>query len=278
MYESLFSQYKGQKHQKIFAFFGWNKDIGESWEAPFLKLALKAKNENWNFERPEFMSNGTFVPILASYLNFTFLRLQQQDKIKYSQDSSKACINLGLQTPEGKDIFATFFKNQNAETRGQPDWTLYGYFDAFSDKVSEFDPLPDIATYIDDPAELVYDHRLEWEVDHSHILNDNKDRLPPVLQGNSALARNAVDGAIRQLKDRLKRNYKLAVPHWYHDRIQLLLPLCITDDNIADVALVAEKVELGAKQKYKIRTSLDLAMAYMDARIICAPDRGWLNP
>jgi hypothetical protein len=276
MYESLFRRYRDQDPRKIFAFFGYNKDVGETWETPFTKLAEKAKCEDWNFQSLEFKRSGTAVPIIASYLNFTFIRLSQQNKIKYSPDSSRACINLGLQTPEGKDLFATFFKNQSATDLGRPDWTFYGYFDAFSDKVREFEPLPDIATYIDDPAELVYDHRFEFEVNYDHILNHNRERLPTVLQGSPALARNAVDGAIRQLKERLKRNYKLAIPHWFDERIQLLLPLCITDDNIADVALVAEKDV--SRKKYMVRTILSLDMAYMDARIICAPDRGWLNP
>lgn len=275
-YECLFKRYKDQNPRSIFAHFGWRGDTGETWETPFQKLAEKAKNEDWDFQRPEFKRQGTTVPIIASYLNYTFIRLQQQNKIKFSEDLSKACINTGLQTPEGKDLFATFYKNPNALERDQPDWTLFGYFDAYSDKVREFEPLPDIATYVDDPSELVFDHRLELEVDYKHILTDNKDRLPLVLQGNTALARNAVEGAIRQLKERLKRNYKLAVPHWYNERIQLLLPLSITDDNAADVALVAEKDPV--RKKYMVRTLLSMDMAYLDARVICAPDREWLNP
>lgn len=276
MYDSLSKRYKEQDPRKFFAHFAWREDAGETWESPFQKLAEKAKQEQWDFHRAEFKRQGKEYPIIANYLNYTFLRLQEQEKIKYSTDKSKACINTGLQTPEGKDIYATFYRNQNSVERGLPDWTLFGYFDAYSDKVREFEPLPEIATYIDDPGELVFDHRMDLEVDFKHILTDNKERLPDVLQGNPALARNAVEGAIRQLKERLKRNYKLAVPHWYNGRIQLLLPLCITDDNIADVALVAEKD--GSRNKYMVRTVLSMDMAYIDARIICAPDRQWLNP
>lgn len=276
MYESLFGRYKNQNPRKIFAHFPWRSEIGETWETPFRKLAEKAKSEDWDFHRPEFKKPGADFPIIASYLNYAFVRLQQQDKIKYSSDNSKACINTGLQTPEGKDIFATFYRNNSAADKAQPDWTLFGYFDAYSDKVRDFEPLPDIATYIDDPGELVFDHRFELEVDYKHILTENRERLPDVLQSNSVLARNAVEGAIRQLKERLKRNYKLAVPHWYDERVQLLLPLSITDDNTADVALVAEKDT--PRKKYMVRTILTMDMAYLDARIICAPDRQWLNP
>ncbi|MHB8115492.1 MAG: DUF3825 domain-containing protein [Acidithiobacillus ferrivorans] len=276
MYESLLRRFKDQDPRTIFAHFGWRNEIGETWETPVQKLAVKAKAEDWDFHRPEFRKSGVSFPIIASYLNYTFIRLQQQSKIKYSSDNTRACINTGLQTPEGKDIFATFYRNSTATEKSQPDWTLFGYFDAYSDKVRDFEPLPDIATYIDDPGELVFDHRYELEVDYKHILNDNKDRLPDVLQSNPTLARNAVEGAVRQLKERLKRNYKLAVPHWYNERVQLLLPLSITDDNAADVALVAEKD--ATRMKYMVRTILTMDMAYLDARIICAPDRQWLNP
>lgn len=276
MYETLFRRYKDQDPRTVFAHFGWRNDIGETWETPFQKLAEKAKPEDWDFHRPEFKKPGASFPILASYLNYTFVRLRQQDKIRFSPDNTRACINTGLQTPEGKDVFATFYRNASAIEKAQPDWTLFGYFDAYSDKMRDFEPLPDIATYVDDPGELVFDHRYDLEVDYKHILSDNKDRLPEVLQTSTTLARNAVEGAIRQLKERLKRNYKLAVPHWYNERVQLLLPLSITDDTTADVALVAERDTL--RKKYMVRTILTMDMAYLDARIICAPDRQWLNP
>jgi hypothetical protein len=276
MYDTFTKRYKEQDPRTVFAHLGWRNDAGETWETPLQRLAEKARPENWDFARAEFKNPRFNYPILANFLNYTFIRLQQQGKIKFSADATRACLNTGLQTPEGKDIYATFYKNQSAVEKGQPDWSLFGYFDAYSSKVRDFEPLPDIATYIDDPGELVYDHRYEFEVDYHHILGDNIDRLPSVLQGNSQLARVAVEGAINQLKERLKRNYKLAVPHWYNERVQLLLPLSITDDQIADVALVAEKDT--ARKKYMIRTVLSMDMAYLDARIICAPDREWLNP
>ncbi|QWL62120.1 DUF3825 domain-containing protein [Aeromonas jandaei] len=276
MYEDLMKRYKEQDPREVFAHFSYKSDLGETWETPIQKLAEKARPECWNFEKSEFKKEGINFPILSSYLNFTFKRLQEQKKINYSTDGNRACFNTGLQTPEGKDIFATFYKNQQAKERNQPDWTLFGYFDAYSDKVRDFEPLPDIATYIDNPSDLVFDYRLQLEVDYKHILVDNVERLPDVLKEAPTLARHAVEGAISQLRERLKRNYKLAVPHWYEGKVQLLLPLSITDDISADVALVAEKDE--QRGKYMVRTVLTMDMAYQDARIICAPDRQWLNP
>lgn len=276
MYQAFTKRFRDQDPRVVFAHLGYNGDQNENWESPLKKLADKAKFENWDFEKDEFKKPGVNYPILSSYLNYTFLRLQRQKRLSYSEDKNRACINTGLQTPEGKDIFATFFKNHGAEKKEQQDWNLFGYFDGYSDKVRDFEPLPDIATYVDNPADLVFDHRCQLEVDYNHILNENIDRLPEALQTNATLARNAVEGAIRQLRERLKRNYKLAVPHWYNDKVQLLLPLSITDDVNADVALVAEKDD--ERNKYMVRTILTMDMAYLDARVICAPDRQWLNP
>jgi hypothetical protein len=100
--------------------------------------------------------------------------------------------------------------------------------------------------------------------------------LPEPLRESDKLARHAIEGAIKELRERLRRNYKLAVPHWYDDKVQLLLPLAITDDSKADFALVADKDK--DRRKYLVRTILTLDQAYIDARLITAPDRAWLNP
>ncbi|WP_208020474.1 DUF3825 domain-containing protein [Vibrio viridaestus] len=276
MYEDLLKRYRDEDPRSVFAYFGFRTDLGETWEAPFAKLADMAKPEDWNFSQEQYRKEYTQFPILISYLNFTFLRLQQQDKIKVTSDGTRACFNTGLQTRSGKDIFATFFRNNNASDNNQSDWKWYGFFDGYSAKMKDFEPLPDIATYIDDPSLLVFDYRYELEIDFNHILNDNRERLPEILQSNPVLARNAVEGAINQLKDKLRRNYKMAIPHWYDERIQLLLPLCITDDTQADVVVVAEKNS--ERRKYMVRTVLTMDMAYQNARVICAPDRQWLNP
>ena len=54
MYESLLRRFKDQDPRTIFAHFGWRNEIGETWETPVQKLAVKAKAEDWDFHRPEF--------------------------------------------------------------------------------------------------------------------------------------------------------------------------------------------------------------------------------
>lgn len=275
-YRSLMRRYKDQPVSEIFAHFGYSGADGETWESPYEKLASLAKPEDWNFHRSEFQRSGQSFPILVGYLNYTFLRLKDQDRIVYSSDNDRACINTGLQTPNEKDIFATFFRNKNAKAKDQPDWNLFGFFDSYSKQLTDFRPLPPIATYIDDASKLVFDTTCNIEVNYDHLFEDNRERLPAVLQDNQTLAISAIGGSIELLKEKIVRNYKLAIPHWYRGHIQLLLPLNLTSEHEADLALVTEK-DRDAKL-YRIKTMLTMDMAYMDARLITRPDRDWLNP
>lgn len=275
-YVSLVRRYKDQPAAEVFAHFGYRGDQGEGWETPYEKLARMAKVEEWDFHRSQFKRSGQAYPILTSYLNYTFVRLQELDRISYSADDSRTCFNTGLQTPNEKDIFATFFRNRFAPERDQPTWTLFGFFDSYSEKLADFRPLPEIAGYVEDPADLVFDTSYEFEINFDHIFDQSKDRLPEILRDNRTLAISAIQGSVQLLTQKIIRNYKIAIPHWHEGRMQLLLPLNLTSENEADLALVADKDR--ARHIYRIRTVLTMDMAYVDARLITRPDREWLNP
>ena len=273
-YRTLTARYRGQPITEVFAHFGYGRD--ETWETPYERLADLAKSEEWDFHRPEFKRPGQRFPILVGYLIYTFLRVQEQNKIVYSDNNDRACFNTGLQTDTEKDIFATFFRNKNAQEQDQTDWNLYKFFDSYSKGLTDFRPRPTIATYIEDASDLVLDTRCKIEVNYDHLLDDIRERLPDVLEDNRTLAIAAIQGALSILKEKVLRNYKLAIPHWYRGRTQLLLPLNLMSEHEADLALVAEKDT--SSNLYRIRTALRMDMAYMDARLITRPDRDWLNP
>lgn len=275
-YTCLTKRYKNQPAEEVFAHFGYKGQDGENWEAPYERLARMAKDEDWNFHRSEFVRHGQSYPILSSYLNYTFLRLLEEGKITYSADGDRACFNTGLQTKNEKDIYATFFRNKKAREKDQPNWNLYGFFDSYSNKLSDFSPLPDLASYVQNPVDLVFNTQCEIEVNYDHIFDENNERLPEVLRNNRTLAIAAMQGSVELLKDKILRNYKTAIPHWYRSKIQLLLPLNLTSETEADLALVAEKDP--TKCLYRIKTALTMDMAYLDARLITRPDRDWLNP
>jgi hypothetical protein len=278
LYENLFKRYKVQDPRKVFAAFRYEQVKGETWETPFEGLVCLAKPEEWGFESPEFVQkHNSRYPILQNYLNYTFMRAQELGLIAYSSDERRACFNTGLQTPKEKDIYATFYKNLQAETYNAPDWTFYSFADSYSGITSCIRPLPDIPTYISDPGDLIFDTRMDLEVNYNHILDDNIDRFPDQLQSNPTMALRALKGAIESLKDRILRNYRIAVPHWYEGKIQLLLPLnLVSSDNAADLVLVVDKDKQAAL--YKARTIITMDIAYMNARLVANPGRNWLTP
>nr|VFK53619.1 MAG: protein of unknown function (DUF3825) [Candidatus Kentron sp. TUN] len=273
-YKSLYRRYKNQLPEEIFSSFSWK--TGEYWEEPFARLARLAKEEDWNFQNSQYEKQNQNFPILMNYINYTFLRLQSQDKFSFSGEGDKVCFNTGLQTRDEKDIFAIFFKNKQAKEREKPDWSLFSFADSYSEKLKPFNSSPDIATYIDDASNLVFDLDYEIEVNVAHIVDQNNERLPEFLQQNRTLAITSIEGATKFLKEKIRRNYKVAIPHWYDESIQLLLPLNITSDSEADLALVADKDK--ERRIYRIKTALTMDMAYFNARLICRPDRDWLNP
>ncbi len=278
-YKSLFKRHKEQNPREVFAHFPYKGYAGESWEKPFEILANMAKDEDWSFRRDEFIAEYQHqgYPILTNYLNYTFLRLQEEEKILLSKDGDKACFNTGLQTSRGKDIYATFFKNKQAEERDQPDWTLYAFVDSYSEKLEPFYPLPDIASYISSVNDLVFNTDYSIEANLEHFLTKNEKRLPEALQGNIRMAENVINGELQSLKNRIVRNYKIAIPHWYEGKIQLLLPLILTnDEGVADLALVLDRDD--NRRIYRGKTILTMDMAYVDARLITKPADDWLNP
>ena len=96
------------------------------------------------------------------------------------------------------------------------------------------------------------------------------------VRSHSGEIRRRLDGAIEEVKKRVKTNYKLAVPQFYNNRIQLLLPLNLTPGSPnPDLALAIHKI---SDDTYTARTCLTLKMAYNNARLIVKPQSVWLKP
>lgn len=247
------------------------------------ELKAMAETETWDYiKRP---TRG--FPVLFSYLNQTCLRLQRQDKIikgKSSKDKTEyAYFNTGLVTPQQDEIFAYFIKNpkyvklsgwgvQNAE------WNFMEFNTEQSVYRRYFTEVPEIATYFSEAevADLIFDTRIPIIPDKEHLLKRK-------LRIESERIRNLDDEAfIEEIKDaielakkRIKRNYKTAIPHFYDNRIQFLLPLCFRSNKAEAVAaLVVNRNE----SIYEAHTILSLDQAYNNARLLAKPDREWLNP
>ena len=290
LYDSLYQRSKGQDKTKVFAHFNMSRidpatgsKTFEPW-LPYYQLADLAQTECWqSYEiedgRRKFPEGN--MEILSSYLNFTFMRLQEEEKILYSEDGCRACFNTGLLDRKYvSDIYAFFERNRNGGDN--QDW-FFKQFATKSDAMRKkmlngFSGLPEAAEYYNaqNYRDLFFNLEYTAIIVDEHIVEDNAERLPHVMRNDHHLASAAIQGAVNKLYAKLRRNYKLAVPHWHDGHIQLLLPLYLTDSQTADLALVVDRED--AQKCYVARTILSMDMAYKDARLICRPDSDWLNP
>lgn len=232
-------------------------------------LSRIAMPENWQYRNSPDLTHKN--PILFNYLKFTFSKLYDDDLISYVDDL--ACFNTGLVTPNQEEIYALFGKNK------KPGCEPYFFFKFHSESDREltvFHPLPQIASYFEDPSVLLFDTRLDIRADYDHIIEENINRFPTPfnLPGNKYMLNNTLRGAIELAKKRVRRNYKTAVPQYYQGKIQLLLPLSLFSAAKADLAMV---VELDKDRFYHASTCLTLDMAYNNARLLARPDIEWLS-
>lgn len=236
------------------------------------ELKSMAMPEKWEYSNS---TNDRPLPILHSYLSHTFSRVKEQGGVVESGQYS--CFNTGLVTPNQQEIFMLFKKSAKG-------WGFIEFCRESDNNLSRFMPLPERATYFTDPAELIFDSRLPLRINIDHIIDDpnNFNRFSEQIKSlPKHQLINTFTGAREHAIQRVKRNYKTAIPQYYRNsffpdqpQLQLLLPLCLTDHSKADLALAIYK----DKGFYAGRTCLTLDMAINNARLISKPDDEWLIP
>ena len=259
----------------------------KDWETAIEDLAknhAQQEDGNWDYISKK---TGKF-PVLESYITYSFARLHKEEKIKYAVNTEKgkelkfACFNTGLATSKQEDIFAYFEHKDNfpPSRQGesytkQPVW-IFKCFDRESNRtMNYFVEKPELANYFQNAAELIYESSRRLIPDFEHILDDREKRFPIGFRELSKPQQvERIKSAIDSALTRIRRNYKTAIPQFYSDSIQLLLPLCITTAENTDVALVVAK----EGEVYRANTVLPLDWAYNNARLLAKPDREWLNP
>mgnify|MGYP000235013551 CR=1 FL=1 len=240
-------------------------------------LAEQAEEEDWTYRNTAAYNNSTIkFPILVNYINNTYRRLAIEKKIAFSKDKNHACFDTGLTTRSQKEpLYMLFEKNKNENT--QQYWFFKKVFRSGESDAGKFSKLPSMAFYWEDPSKLVYDTRKELIVNTEHIITDNKSRFPaPYNFKEDYELKMLLDGCIKSSIEKIKRNYKIAVPQYFltTSAIQLLIPLCLRFPDKADLAIVVE--DYG--EMYRASTCLTLDMAINNARLLAKPDRDWLNP
>ena len=180
-----------------------------------------AEPEDWDYKDAPSAHDH---PVLRSYVTYTYRRIAEEKKIAITADEEFACWNTGLITQGQEPIFMLLSKNKIAA------WDQYWHFSKFVRRgewdLNRFPALPDMANYFDDPSVLVLDTRKEFRINVEHVVADNVARFPVALQNMNPFGlQNLVAGAKDSALQRVRRNYKTAVPQYYQGAIQLLLPL-----------------------------------------------------
>jgi hypothetical protein len=238
-------------------------------------LAKMAQPEMWTYKR---IRDVDPYKILRNYIQFTYDRLEEQNKIISSADGNLRCMNTGLLTIYNQEIVAIFSRNS---MEGKQPWFLNGFFKE-TDKffTTNFTTIPSLADYCNNVNDLIYDNSLELNLRKEHIIDDNFERFLEAGYSNKELISVLLDAAKATLEKKLKRNFKLALPFCYHNtetgesKIQLLAPLYFPGAPVR-LALVLNKIQSDVKDYYEGVTVLPVEWAYMNARLIVKPDEEW---
>lgn len=233
-------------------------------------LAKMSEPENWG--KPE--SFDHVHPVLHNYLQYTFMRVQDEGKIVITNARDKACFNTGLVTPNQESIYAYFVPHHSPSASG-PEWYLKAFLKESDLTLTDFDKLPEMANYFEEPKDLIYDTRCQLRINYDHIVDENRNRFPEPFRSmkDTYQLRIAFQGAVDHAIKRAKRNYKTAIPQFYENRLQLLLPICMSNPAAADLALAVERHQ----DIYRAATCLTLEMAYSNARLLARPNTEWLH-
>lgn len=234
------------------------------------KLVDLAEEEDWSYHNTE---SERPHPILYNYIRYTYRRIAEERKIALSEDGQSCCFNIGLVTPNQEALYVSFEPNRS---EGAQHWYFKGWFRRGQRELNIFPELPDIAHYFDDPTCLVFNARKELRINIEHIIAETpRERFPePYRSMQDYGLQTLIKGAIDNAKERVRRSYKTAIPQYYRGQVQILLPLCLSQPQRADLALVVER----HATFYRGATCLTLDMAYNNARQLARPDRDWLQP
>lgn len=238
-------------------------------------LSKMAQPEKWTYKK---IQNQDPYKILRNYIQFTYNRIDEENKFVVSPDGKYRCMNTGLLTVYNEEIIAIFAKNH---IQGRQPWFFYGFFKE-TDKffTTNFSTLPLLADYCDNVKDLIYDNTLELKLRKEHIIDDNFARFIAAGYSNKELINVLLDSAKGTLEKKLKRNFKLALSFYYHNtetgecKIQLLAPLYFPNAPVR-LALVLNKIQSDATEYYEGVTVLPVEWAYMNSRLIVRPDEEW---
>lgn len=205
------------------------------------ELKKMAEPEDWSYQNTP---SEYDYPVLYNYIQYTFIRITEEEKIAITDDNKFSCFNTGLVTEYQEPIFMLFQENYKEDANQK--WFFQKFATEGDYDLTKFSNLPSIAHYFDDPSLLVFNTELDFRPNLKHILDkkENLARFPEEYRDMSSYAlMNLVYGAIYSARERVKRNYKVAIPQYFRGQMQLLLPLCLENPRKAELALTVQRYD-----------------------------------
>ena len=263
--------------------------------------------------RNEYWGNGFFA--LTNYIQTTFLQLLRQGKVYVlghgrGKPGAVVLFNTGLVTRSraehavvgGRFVVGVLSRRQMGDGDGKQ-WgfmlssrarsmpaQIENVFVTVEDVVAKDRffgcPPPERATYATAVEDLVWNPASDADVrpDVNHLLDAGKAhfrRLPDKYHSRSMQELSSlVEGAVKLAVTELRANFRLAVPQYYRDRVQLLLPLYLESTDKAELALVLRRDPtpgVAGGEQYTVKTWLRLSWAYLNARVMAPVDQDWLK-
>jgi hypothetical protein len=248
-------------------------------------LAAIAAPENWYDGRRERPG------ILISYIKYYTRRVREEGRWLETESEAGetlAAFDTGLLSRRSEPIYAVLEANRMADR--QP-WVHKEWASPSSPRLAGFDRAAlTRARFFSEPAELVYDPRLGMQADPQTLAAEHVNRYPPALRADPTLRQTALEHALACAEAAARADWRIAVPQFYWPapeapgRVQLLLPLALTDPRRVDLALVLDRDldgDGGAAPRacsYSAFTVLPLGWAYRNARLMSRPESSWLKP
>lgn len=251
-----------------------------NWYEQLDALAALALPESWRFKKPLPAIKNITTPILERYIQTIFKKVV----IDYSSEpdpgiknlifylsNKEACFNIGLLTRQYKPIYGYFIRNKREAS--MQDWYFQGFCDDAHENLKRIEPLPVKLNYQMPRYGLTYSPDWYIRVNVAHILSDpaNLERIPKGLREMKNLPL-LLETAVELARRKSAIDPNVIVPQGYQQRVQYLLPVCLTDMEHPDLAMA-----LSVMDGYYLGSAcLTLETAYLNARLVARPSASWL--
>lgn len=251
------------------------------WYGQLDELAEMILPESWRFKKSASETKNIDTPILERYINSIF----RKQSIDYNTspdtlsaqgffhiENERACFHTGLYTHRYKAVYACFERNKKQNSTLK--WYFIGFCDEVSPNLKYIHPLPNKPYFpaMKNGVNFIPEWPIRVNVDHILGDEENLERIPARIQKAKNLPL-LLETAVKLARRKAVVEPSVIVPQGYQNRLQYLLPVCLTNMVKPDLAMTLSVMD----GYYLGNTCLTLEMAYLNARMIARPTAGWLT-